>query len=91
MIADYGRAHGIAHVSFRYFNVAGADPEAEIGEDPVAALDPGTVQQIRQVAEAAVHEGEPARVPIRESIPRDLQGVGIPIDGHHSTQVPSGR
>lgn len=31
MIADYAR-HGLSTVSFRYFNVAGADPDAEIGE-----------------------------------------------------------
>lgn len=31
MIADYAR-HGLEAVVFRYFNVAGADPEAEIGE-----------------------------------------------------------
>jgi UDP-glucose 4-epimerase len=32
MLADFGAAHGIGHVIFRYFNVAGADPEGEIGE-----------------------------------------------------------
>lgn len=31
MIGDYA-AHGLRAVMFRYFNVAGADPEAEIGE-----------------------------------------------------------
>lgn len=29
----YGKAHGLAHVALRYFNAAGADPDAEIGED----------------------------------------------------------
>ena len=33
MLADFGRAHGLAHVVFRYFNAAGADPDREIGED----------------------------------------------------------
>src|SRR5207302_9564036 len=28
----YGQAHGIRSVCLRYFNAAGADPEAEIGE-----------------------------------------------------------
>src|SRR5699024_4241359 len=28
----FGAAHGLQSVIFRYFNVAGADPEAEIGE-----------------------------------------------------------
>ena len=32
MVRDFGAAHGIAHVIFRYFNVAGADPEGETGE-----------------------------------------------------------
>ena len=33
MIANFGAAHGLEAVIFRYFNVAGADPEGEIGED----------------------------------------------------------
>ncbi len=32
MLRDFGAAHGLAAVVFRYFNVAGADPEAEVGE-----------------------------------------------------------
>jgi UDP-glucose 4-epimerase len=32
MLRDFGVAFGITHVIFRYFNVAGADPEGEIGE-----------------------------------------------------------
>jgi UDP-glucose 4-epimerase len=42
MLADHGAAHGIAHVIFRYFNVAGADPEGELGEahDPETHLIP---------------------------------------------------
>lgn len=32
MLVDFGAAHGMRHVIFRYFNVAGADPETEIGE-----------------------------------------------------------
>jgi UDP-arabinose 4-epimerase len=33
MMHDFGRAHGLKSVSLRYFNAAGADPTAEIGED----------------------------------------------------------
>lgn len=33
MLRDFGRAHGLRVVIFRYFNVAGADPDAEVGED----------------------------------------------------------
>lgn len=32
MIADFGRAHGLRVMAFRYFNVAGADRLARIGE-----------------------------------------------------------
>jgi UDP-glucose 4-epimerase len=32
ILRDFGIAHGMNHVIFRYFNVAGADPEAEVGE-----------------------------------------------------------
>ena len=32
MLKDFGASHGLRRVIFRYFNVAGADPEAEIGE-----------------------------------------------------------
>jgi UDP-glucose 4-epimerase len=32
MLANFGASHGLNSVIFRYFNVAGADPEAEIGE-----------------------------------------------------------
>ena len=32
MLKDFGAAHGLRSVIFRYFNVAGADPDAEVGE-----------------------------------------------------------
>ncbi|KIC35995.1 UDP-glucose 4-epimerase GalE [Leisingera sp. ANG-M7] len=32
ILKDFGTAHGLRSVIFRYFNVAGADPEAEVGE-----------------------------------------------------------
>jgi UDP-glucose 4-epimerase len=32
ILRDMEAAHGLRHVIFRYFNVAGADPEGEIGE-----------------------------------------------------------
>ncbi len=32
ILKDFEGAHGLNHVIFRYFNVAGADPEGEIGE-----------------------------------------------------------
>ena len=32
ILRDFGAAYGLKHVIFRYFNVAGADPEGEVGE-----------------------------------------------------------
>jgi UDP-glucose 4-epimerase len=32
MLRDFGMSQGMSHVIFRYFNVAGADPDGEIGE-----------------------------------------------------------
>lgn len=32
MLGHFGVSHGLHHVIFRYFNVAGADPEGEVGE-----------------------------------------------------------
>jgi UDP-glucose 4-epimerase len=32
MLRDFGNSHGLNSVIFRYFNVAGCDPEAEVGE-----------------------------------------------------------
>lgn len=32
MLQDYSRAYGLRYVALRYFNAAGADPEADLGE-----------------------------------------------------------
>ena len=32
MLANFGASFGLQHVIFRYFNVAGADPDGEVGE-----------------------------------------------------------
>ena len=32
ILTDFGAAYGLRHVIFRYFNVAGADPDGEVGE-----------------------------------------------------------
>ena len=32
MLRNFQASHGLSHVIFRYFNVAGADPEGELGE-----------------------------------------------------------
>jgi UDP-arabinose 4-epimerase len=33
ILRDFARAYGLRYISLRYFNAAGADPDAEIGED----------------------------------------------------------
>jgi UDP-glucose 4-epimerase len=35
MLKDFGASHGLRRVIFRYFNVAGADPDGELGEQHV--------------------------------------------------------
>lgn len=42
ILRDFSASHGLDHVIFRYFNVAGADPEGELGEqhDPETHLIP---------------------------------------------------
>jgi UDP-glucose 4-epimerase len=42
LLRDFGASHGLRSVIFRYFNVAGADPDSEIGEahDPETHLIP---------------------------------------------------
>jgi UDP-glucose 4-epimerase len=42
ILADYAHAYGLRYVALRYFNAAGADPDAEIGEwhDPETHLIP---------------------------------------------------
>ena len=56
MLRDYGAAYGLRHVSLRYFNAAGADPEGQLGErhDPETHLIP--------LALAAAATGVPLQV-----------------------------
>ena len=35
ILGDFGKSDGLAHVIFRYFNVAGADPDGQVGEQHV--------------------------------------------------------
>jgi UDP-glucose-4-epimerase GalE len=49
ILGDYERAYGLRSISFRYFNAAGADPDADIGErhDPETHLIPLVFEAIR--------------------------------------------
>jgi UDP-glucose 4-epimerase len=48
MARDFGASHGLRTVTFRYFNVAGADPDSEVGEahDPETHLVPLMLQAV---------------------------------------------
>ena len=48
ILTDFEAAYGLRHVIFRYFNVAGADPEAQVGEfhDPETHLVPLVIQAV---------------------------------------------
>lgn len=48
MLRDFAASDGLEHVIFRYFNVAGADPEGEVGEahEPETHLIPLMLQAI---------------------------------------------
>jgi UDP-arabinose 4-epimerase len=48
MLADYDLAYGIKHITLRYFNAAGADPNGIIGEDhePETHLIPLTIEAV---------------------------------------------
>ena len=49
MLRDASRAHGLAHAILRYFNVAGADPQARTGQ-----ASPAATHLIKVAAEAAL-------------------------------------
>lgn len=48
MLADFDRAHGLKYVALRYFNAAGADPQARMGErhEPETHLIPLALQAV---------------------------------------------
>ncbi len=56
VLADYGAAYGLRSVALRYFNAAGADPDAEIGEDHDP--EPHLVPRVLMAAAGALPEVE---------------------------------
>ncbi len=57
MLADLDQAHGLKSISLRYFNAAGADPDAEIGEahDPEPHLIPRALAAARDATTVTVY------------------------------------
>jgi UDP-glucose 4-epimerase len=83
MLVDFGAAHGLKHVIFRYFNVAGADPEAEVGEfhRPETHLVPLVLDAIDGKRDALTVFGEDYDTPDGTCI-RDYVHVCDLVDAH---------
>ena len=83
MLRDFGAAKGIEHVIFRYFNVAGADPEGEVGEahEPETHLIPLMLQAIDGQRAALTLHGTDYPTPDGTCI-RDYVHVSDLVDAH---------
>ena len=83
MLRDFGAAHGLAHVIFRYFNVAGADPEGEVGEahDPETHLVPLVLDAVAGRRPALTIHGDDYDTPDGTCI-RDYVHVSDLADAH---------
>ncbi len=83
MLTDFGASNGLKSVIFRYFNVAGADPEAEIGEfhRPETHLVPLILDAIDGKREALTVFGDDYDTPDGTCI-RDYVHVMDLVDGH---------
>ena len=83
MLRDFGRAHGLRSVIFRYFNVAGADPEGEVGEfhRPETHLIPVMLDAIEGKRPALVLHGTDYPTPDGTAV-RDYVHVMDLVDAH---------
>lgn len=83
MLRDFGRAHGLQSVIFRYFNVAGADPEGEVGElhTPETHLIPLMLDAIEGKREALTLHGTDYPTPDGTPV-RDYVHVMDLVDAH---------
>jgi len=83
MLRDFGAAHGLRSVIFRYFNVAGADPEGEIGEchRPETHLVPLMLQAVAGERPALTLHGTDYPTPDGTCI-RDYVHVCDLVDAH---------
>ncbi len=83
ILRDFEAAHGLRHVIFRYFNVAGADPDAEVGEfhQPETHLVPLMLQAIEGARDALTVFGTDYDTPDGTCI-RDYVHVMDLVDAH---------
>ena len=83
ILRDTEAAHGLRHVIFRYFNVAGADPEAEVGEfhRPETHLIPVMLEAIDGQRPALTIHGDDYDTPDGTCI-RDYVHVCDLVDAH---------
>ncbi len=83
ILANFEASHGLNHVIFRYFNVAGADPEAEVGEfhQPETHLIPLMLQAIDGKRPALTIHGTDYDTPDGTCI-RDYVHVCDLVDAH---------
>ena len=83
MLRDFEGAYGLNHVVFRYFNVAGADPEAEVGEfhQPETHLAPLILEAIQGKRDALTIFGTDYDTPDGTCI-RDYVHVMDLVDAH---------
>jgi len=83
MLKDFSASHGLRHVIFRYFNVAGADPDAEVGEfhQPETHLIPLMLDAIDGKRPALTVNGDDYDTPDGTCI-RDYVHVSDLVDAH---------
>ncbi|MQQ08271.1 UDP-glucose 4-epimerase GalE [Epibacterium sp. SM1979] len=83
ILKDFEAAYGLRSVIFRYFNVAGADPEAEVGEfhQPETHLIPLMIQAIKGERDALTVFGTDYDTPDGTCI-RDYVHVCDLVDAH---------
>lgn len=83
ILRDFEAAHGLRHVIFRYFNVAGADPDGEVGEfhQPETHLVPLMLDAIEGKRDALTIHGTDYDTPDGTCI-RDYVHVCDLVDAH---------
>ena len=83
ILTNFGTSHGLEHVIFRYFNVAGADPEGQVGEfhQPETHLIPLVLDAVDGKRDALTIHGTDYDTPDGTCI-RDYVHVMDLVDAH---------